>query len=139
GAGCRVVRAGRPRPAGTGEAVMRVREQSHDILSRRGALGFLAAVLARLAWFLVLQVSLWSVGVTSDVLPPSAVLTAMAAVALLALIPIAPGAIGVSEVAYVGLLSTVAGTAMTASITAAIVIFRALQSFAPIPRRQRLR
>ena len=62
--------------------VMQVRERSHEILSRRGALGFGAAVLARLAWFLVLQVSLWSVGVTSEVLPPSAVLTAMAAVAL---------------------------------------------------------
>jgi uncharacterized membrane protein YbhN (UPF0104 family) len=103
------------------------------MLSRRGALGYGAAVLARLAWFLVLQVSLWSVGVTSDVLPPSAVLTAMAAVALLALIPITPGAIGVSEVAYLGLLGAAAGQAMTAQITAAIVIFRAVQWFVPIP------
>src|SRR6478735_10245278 len=94
---------GRPPPTGIVEGVMQVRERSHEILSRRGALGFGAAVLARLAWFLVLQVSLWSVGVTSEVLPPSAVLTAMAAVALLALIPITPGAIGVSEIAYVGL------------------------------------
>ena len=123
----------RPPPTGIVEGVMQVRERSHEILSRRGALGFGAAVLARLAWFLVLQVSLWSVGVTSEVLPPSAVLTAMAAVALLALIPITPGAIGVSEVAYVGLMSAVAGEAMTAPITAAIVIFRAAQWFVPIP------
>ena len=123
----------RPPPTGIVEGVMQVREQSQEILSRRGALGFGAAVLARLAWFLVLQVSLWSVGVTSEVLPPSAVLTAMAAVALLALIPITPGAIGVSEVAYVGLMSAVAGEAMTAPITAAIVIFRAAQWFVPIP------
>jgi len=61
------------------------------------------------------------------------VLTAMAAVALLALIPITPGAIGVSEVAYLGLLSAVAGEAMTAQITAAIVLFRACQWFLPIP------
>jgi uncharacterized protein (TIRG00374 family) len=123
----------RPPPDGIVEGVMQVREQSQDLLSRRGALGFAAAVLARLAWFLVLQVSLWSVGVTSDVLPPSAVLTAMAAVALLSLVPITPGAVGVSEVAYVGLLGAVAGDAMTAPITAAIVIFRALQWFVPIP------
>jgi uncharacterized membrane protein YbhN (UPF0104 family) len=89
--------------------------------------------VARLAWFLVLQLSLWAVGVSSDVLPPSAVLTAMAAVALLALIPITPGAIGVSEVAYLGLLSAVAGDAMTGPITAAIVIFRAAQWLVPIP------
>ena len=89
--------------------------------------------IARLAWFLVLQISLWSVGVSSDVLAPSAVLTTMAVVALLALIPITPGAVGVSEVAYVGLFAAVAGDAMTAQITAAIVIFRALQWFVPIP------
>jgi uncharacterized protein (TIRG00374 family) len=123
----------RPPPVGIAAGVMQVRARSQDMLSRRGALGFGASVLARLAWFLVLQVSLWSVGVTSDVLAPSAVLTAMAAVALLALIPITPGAIGVSEIAYVGLLSAVAGDAMTAPITAAIVIFRFLQWFVPIP------
>jgi putative heme transporter len=120
-------------PSGIVEGVMQVRGQAQEILSRRGALGFAAAVLARLAWFLVLQVSLWSVGVTSEVLPPSAVLTAMAAVALVALIPITPGAVGVSEVAYIGLLSAVAGETMTGQITAAIVIFRAAQWLVPIP------
>jgi putative heme transporter len=123
----------RPPPSGIAAGVMQVRERSQDLLSRRGALGFGAMVLARLAWFLVLQVSLWSVGVNSDVLAPSAVLTAMAAVALLALIPITPGAVGVSEIAYVGLLAAVAGDAMTAPITAAIVIFRFAQWFVPIP------
>ena len=103
------------------------------MLSRRGALGFGAAVLARLAWFLVLEVALWSVGVTWEELPPSAVLTAMAAVALVALIPITPGAVGVSEIAYLGLLSAVAGDAMTAPITAAIVLFRTAQWLVPIP------
>lgn len=123
----------RPPPTGIVDGVMRVRVQSHEMLSRRGALGFGAAVLARLAWFLVLEVSLWSVGVTWEELPPSAVLTAMAAVALLSLIPITPGAIGVSEIAYVGLLSAVAGDALTAPITAAIVLFRAAQWLVPIP------
>src|SRR5262245_41830742 len=123
----------RPPPMGIVAGVMQVRGRAHDMLSRRGALGFVAAVLARLAWFLVLQVSLWSVGVTSDVLPPSAVLTAMAAVALLAILPITPGAIGVSEVAYLGLLGAAAGQAMTAQITAAIVLFRAVQWLVPIP------
>jgi uncharacterized membrane protein YbhN (UPF0104 family) len=57
----------------------------------------------------------------------------MMAVALVALIPITPGAIGVSEIAYVGLLSAVAGDAMTAPITAAIVLFRTAQWLIPIP------
>lgn len=120
-------------PSGIVEGIMRLRVRSHEMLSRRGALGFGAAVLARLAWFLVLEVALWSVGVTWDELPPSAVLTAMTAVALVALIPITPGAIGVSEIAYIGLLSAVAGDAMTAPITAAIMLFRTAQWFVPIP------
>ena len=123
----------RPPPDGIVEGVMQVRARSQETLSRRGALGFGAAVLARFAWFLVLQLALWSVGVTSEVLPPSAVLTAMAAVALLALIPITPGGVGVSEVALIGLLSAVAGDNMTAQITAATVLFRAAQWFVPIP------
>jgi putative heme transporter len=120
----------RPPPTGIVEGVLQVREQAHETLSRRGALGFGAAVLARLAWFLVLQIALWSVGVTSDVLPPSAVLTAMATVAL---IPITPGAVGVSEVALIGLLTAVAGEAVTGPITAAVMLFRAAQWFVPIP------
>jgi uncharacterized protein (TIRG00374 family) len=123
----------RPAPAGIVEGVLQVRERAHETLSRRGTLGFGAAVLARLAWFLVLQISLWSVGVTSDVLPPSAVLTAMATVALLALIPITPGGVGVSEVALIGLLTAVAGEAVTGPITAAVMLFRAAQWFVPIP------
>jgi len=123
----------RPPPTGIADGVMQVRERSHETLSRRGALAFVAAVIARLAWFLVLQISLWSVGVTSEILAPSAVLTAMAVVALVALIPITPGAIGVSEVAYIGLLSAVAGDGATGQITAAIVLFRTAQWLLPIP------
>jgi putative heme transporter len=125
--------ARRPPPTGIVVAVLQVRARSHEVLSQRGALAFGAAVLARLAWFLVLQLALWSVGVTSETLSPSAVLTTMATVALLALIPITPGAVGVSEVAYVGLLSTLAGQAMTGPITAAIVLFRTAQWLVPIP------
>jgi hypothetical protein len=123
----------RPPPTGVVDGVMKIRERSHETLSRRGAAGFAAAVVARLAWFLVLQVALWSVGVPSEALAPSAVLTTMAVVALLALIPITPGAVGVSEVAYIGLLSATAGDGLTGQITAAVLIFRAAQWFVPIP------
>jgi len=90
-------------------------------------------VVAKLAWFVVLEVALWSVGLTPDVLPPPVVLAAMATVALVALVPITPGAVGVTEVAYIGFLSAVAGEGLTDEITAAIVIFRAAQWLAPIP------
>ena len=120
-------------PSGVAQGVMDVRERSKDTLSRHGLAGFAAAVAAKLAWFVVLEVALWSVGITPDILPPSVVLAAMAVVALVALIPITPGAVGVSEVAYIGFLTAVAGEGLTDEITAAIVIFRAAQWLAPIP------
>ena len=43
---------------------MDVRDRSKDTLSLHGRAGFAAAVAARLAWFVVLEVALWSVGVT---------------------------------------------------------------------------
>jgi putative heme transporter len=120
-------------PNGVAQGVMDVRERSKYALSHHGLAGFAAAVVAKLAWFVVLEVALWSVGITPDVLPPSLVLAAMAAVALVAMVPITPGAVGVSEIAYIGLLTAVAGEGLTDEITAAIVIFRAVQWLAPIP------
>jgi len=120
-------------PSGVAQGVMDVREPSKDTFSRHGLAAFSAAVAAKLAWFVVLEVALWSVGITPDLLPPSVVLAAMATVALVALIPITPGAVGVSEVAYIGFLTAVGGAGLTDQITAAIVIFRAAQWLAPIP------
>ena len=120
-------------PRGVAAGVLAVRERSVDTLSYHGLRAFTAAVGAKLAWFIVLEVCLWSVGVTPDDLPPSVVLAAMAAVALVSLIPITPGAAGVTEVAYISLLSAVAGEGLTGQITAAIVIFRTAQWLAVIP------
>jgi uncharacterized membrane protein YbhN (UPF0104 family) len=120
-------------PAGIVEGILDLRERTKAILTRRGKMGFAAAVLARLTWFLVLEVALWCVGVGPDVLPLPAVLTAMGVVGIVSLVPITPGAVGVAEVAYVGILSSVAGPAMTGPITAAVTLFRIAQWLAPIP------
>src|SRR4029453_9535112 len=88
---------------------------------------------AKLAWFLVLEISLVVVGVTPDVLPASAVLAAMAVVGIIALVPITPGAVGVTEVAYIGILSAVAGPGYTEQITAGVMLFRIAQWLAVIP------
>lgn len=120
-------------PTGIAQGVLDLRERSKDILTQHGLLAFMAAVAAKLAWFVVFEVSLWAVGITPDVLPPSAVLAAMAVVGIVALIPITPGAVGVSEVAYIGILTSVAGTGLTEQITAAVVLYRIAQWLAPIP------
>jgi uncharacterized membrane protein YbhN (UPF0104 family) len=120
-------------PAGIAKGVMDVRARSKDTLSAHGLEGFGAAVVAKLVWFVVLEVALWSVGITPAILPPPVVLAAMATVAVVALIPITPGAVGVTEVAYIGFLTAVGGAGLTEQITAAIVIYRAAQWLAPIP------
>jgi uncharacterized membrane protein YbhN (UPF0104 family) len=120
-------------PAHVVENVLELRERSKDILTQHGLVAFVAAVAAKLTWFIVLEVSLWAVGVTPDMLPPSAVLAAMAVVGIIALVPITPGAVGVTEVAYLAVLTSVVGSGLTEQITAGIVLFRIAQWLAPIP------
>jgi putative heme transporter len=120
-------------PTGIVEGILDLRERSKTILTQHGLRGFAAAVVARLAWFVVLEIALWCVGIGPDVLPPSAVLAAMAVVGIVSLVPITPGAVGVAEVAYIGILSSVAGSGMTEQLTAAVMLFRIAQWLAPIP------
>jgi uncharacterized membrane protein YbhN (UPF0104 family) len=120
-------------PTGIVQGVLDFRERAKDILAGHGFLAFAAAVVAKLAWFLVLEISLVVVGVTPDVLPASAVLAAMAVVGIIALVPITPGAVGVTEVAYIGILSAVAGPGYTEQITAGVMLFRIAQWLAVIP------
>ena len=120
-------------PTGIVEGMLDLRDRSKAILTQHGRRGFAAAVVARLAWFLVLEVALWCVGVGPDVLPPSAVLAAMGVAGIVSLVPITPGAVGVAEVAYIGTLSSVAGAGMTEQLTAAVMLFRIAQWFVPIP------
>src|SRR5689334_20626385 len=120
-------------PAGIVDGVLQLRVESKDTLSRAGVPAFGAALVAKFAWLIVLEVCLWSVGLGPDVLPVPVVMTAMAVVAIVAMVPITPGAIGVTEVAYIGVLSAVTGPAAADQITAAIMLFRIAQWLAPIP------
>ncbi len=120
-------------PPGIVEGMLDLREHSKAMLTTHGLLGFATAVVAKLAWFVVLEVALWCVGVGPDVLPPSDVLAAMAVVWLVSLVPITPGAVGVTEIAYIGVLSSVAGSGITEQLTAAVMLYRIAQWLVPIP------
>ena len=93
------------------ENVLDLRERSKDILTQHGLLAF--GGRGRGEARLVPRPRGLAVGRRRDpdVLPPSAVLAAMAVVGIIALIPITPGAVGVTEVAYIGVLTSVAGRA----------------------------
>ena len=49
-------------PTGIVEGMLDLRERSKAILTGHGLLGFAAAVVAKLTWFVVLEVALWCVG-----------------------------------------------------------------------------
>jgi uncharacterized membrane protein YbhN (UPF0104 family) len=120
-------------PTGIVEGMLDLGERSKAMLTRRGLPAFAAAVVGKLAWFVVLEAALWSVGIGPEVLPPATVLAAMAVVGMVSLLPITPGAVGVAEVAYIGFLSSVAGPGFAGQLTAAVSLFRIAQWFAPIP------
>lgn len=120
-------------PTGMVEGMLDLRERLKALLTQHGLRGFAAAVVAKLAWFAVLEVALWCVGIGPDALAPSAVLAAMAVVGILSLVAITPGAVGVAEVTYIGILSSVAGPGMTEQLTAAVMLFRIAQWLIPIP------
>jgi uncharacterized protein (TIRG00374 family) len=123
----------RPGPAGVADAVMRLRAELHAILNRDGLEAYGAAVLAKLAWFLVLQVALRACGVGPEVISQATVLSTMAVVSIVALIPITPGALGVSEVAYIGLFTAAIDPAYAAPVAAAVLLYRVAQWLVPIP------
>ena len=123
----------RPPPTGIVDGMLDLRVRAKVMLTTRGLVGFIAAVIAKLAWWVVLEVALWCVGVGPDVLAPSAVLATMAVVGIATLIPTTPGAVGVTEVAYIGLLTGVTGPGYTEQLTAAILLFRIFQWLVPIP------
>ena len=120
-------------PTGIVAGMLDLRERSRVMLTQNGVLGFAAAVVGKLAWFVVLEVALWCVGIGPDVVPPWAVLAAMAVVGIVSLVPITPGGVGVAEVAYIGILSSVAGSGSTEQLTAGVMLFRIAQWLAPIP------
>ncbi len=120
-------------PTGIVQGMLDMRERSTALLTRYGLRGFAAAVIAKLAWFVVLEIALWCVGIGPDVLSPSAVMAAMAVVGILSLVAITPGAVGVAEVTYIGILSSVAGSGLTEQLTAAVMLFRIAQWLVPIP------
>jgi uncharacterized protein (TIRG00374 family) len=126
-------RLSRRGPTGVSDAVMDLRVQLHDILNRDGLEAYGAAVLAKLAWFFVLMVSLRACGVGPDVISPATVLATMAVVSIVALVPITPGALGVSEVAYIALLTAAIDPAYTAQVAAAVLLYRVAQWLIPIP------
>jgi uncharacterized membrane protein YbhN (UPF0104 family) len=91
----------------------------------------LATLVSHVSLFLVLLLSLRSVGVTAEQAAWQEILAAFAFVRLISALPITPGGLGVVELGYSAALVAAGGD--RATVLAGILVFRALTYLLPIP------
>ena len=116
--------ARRPPRVGWGEAVVRFRRETIDLLARRWAAITVAAFAGHLTVFGVLMVSLRATGVDAGQVSWVEALAAWGLVRLLTAVPVTPGGVGIVEL---GLSSALVGFgADNAAAVAAVLLYRVL-------------
>jgi uncharacterized membrane protein YbhN (UPF0104 family) len=114
-------------------SLVRFRVTLGDTVRQRGIASFIAAMLSKFAWALLMIVSMRVVGVTQEVLPASIIFAGVAAVFVITILPISPGGAGVPDLLYISIYTTYTGGADSSAISAAVMLFRAFQWALPIP------
>jgi putative heme transporter len=125
----RIVR--RPPVSGWGEAAVRFRKQTIQLVSRRWPWLTVTTVLSQLALYFVLLLSLRHVGISQEEVSWAQVLAVFAFGRLISALPITPGGLGVIELGYIGGLVAAGGN--EAQVVAAVLLFRALTYGLQIP------
>ena len=92
-----------------------------------------ATVASHLLLWLVLLACLRATGVSQAQVPWQTSLAAFAFVRLLTVLPITPGGLGITELGLVGILAAGVGSQVTAQVTAAVLLWRAVTYLPPIP------
>jgi putative heme transporter len=131
-AGLVLRRIGRPVPDIEG-ALVRFRVTLGDTVQSRGLGAFAVAMTSKLAWALLMIISMRAVGVSADVLPDSIIVATVAAVFVITVLPISPGGAGVPELLYISLFTTYTGGKDADLISAGVMLFRGFQWLLPIP------
>jgi uncharacterized protein (TIRG00374 family) len=108
----------------TGEALVRFRSQTIELLRRRWWMLTLATLAGQLTVFVVLLVTLRTLGITGDEVSLAEAFAAWALVRLLGSIPITPGGLGVVELGLTGALIGFGGR--RADVVAAVLVYRFL-------------
>jgi putative heme transporter len=123
-----------------GEAAVRFRRQTIDLVVRRWSALTITTVVSHLTLYLVLLVALRHVGVSEDEVSWAQVLGVFALSRLLTAFPLTPGGLGVVELSLIGGL-ILAGRGHTdvpkevfhAQVAAAVLVFRTLTFAVQIP------
>jgi putative heme transporter len=112
---------------------VRFRGRVIDLLRARWIRITVFTLLSHLSLYLVLLVALRHVGVSQDEVSWELVLAGFSFVRLLTAIPITPGGLGVVELGLTAALGAGLPDATRNQIAAAVLVYRALTWFLPIP------
>lgn len=112
---------------------LRFRKDTEGLLSRRWHWLTLSAIVSHLSLYLVLLTALRHVGVSEAELSWIRVLAAFAFVRLISALPVTPGGLGIVELGYAAALGLGLDEATRAQVVAAILVFRAITYFLPVP------
>ena len=123
----------KPAIEGLGVAAVRFRGRTYEFLHRRWKRLTLTSMVSHLSLYAVLLLALRHVGVSEDEVSWISVLAAFAFVRLISALPITPGGLGVVELGYAAALSIGMDDATKAQIVAAVLVFRFITYFLPIP------
>jgi uncharacterized protein (TIRG00374 family) len=124
----------RPEPGDLTGRLLTFREAARDLLLARIVPISLTQMLARVAGYVLLLLSMRAVGIPESVLPPDVILGVYAAVMVITLLPIAPGGAGLPEVLYIGFFTNyVTDPSWDNAIGAGVMLSRGISWFLPIP------
>src|SRR5262249_32599956 len=131
----------RPPVQDWGEAAVRFRHDSIDLIAHRWVALTISTVVSHLGLYLVLLISLRYVGITGAQVSWAQVLGVFAFVRLLSALPLTPGGLGVVELGYIGGLvlagrqhvGGVSSAQFHARVAAGVLLFRALTYGLQIP------
>jgi uncharacterized membrane protein YbhN (UPF0104 family) len=125
--------ARRAPPASAAGSLPGLRDRASALLAARGRRITIATVASHLMLWLVLLTCLRAVSLSQDQLPWQTSLAAFSVIRLLTAVPITPGGLGVTELGLIGILAGGAGHKVSAQVTAAVLMYRAVTFLPSIP------
>jgi uncharacterized membrane protein YbhN (UPF0104 family) len=128
---CRLVR--RPPPCDIPGSLLEFRRRAAALIAARGRRITTTTAASHLILWLVLLACLRGVGLSQAQVPWQTSLAAFAFVRLLTTLPITPGGLGITELGLVATLAAGVGPSVSARVTAAVLLYRAVTYLPPIP------
>jgi superfamily II DNA/RNA helicase/uncharacterized membrane protein YbhN (UPF0104 family) len=123
----------RPQPCAVAAVLPGFRDRAAGLLAARGWRITAATAASQLTLWLVLLACLRGVGLSQAQVSWQISLAAFAFVRLLTTLPVTPGGVGLVELGLVGIMAAGTDHRISAQVTAAVLLYRAVTYLPPIP------